>query len=358
MNSRWIHIGVWLAGYCFLNLTNGTVGAFTAGTEGYWLVSLYGLLFNVAIFYFHIDFLFPKFLNRRQWYLYILFLISVLLGLTVLETYIDFLFIQRYPTAYVNTFPELLEENILTHLVLVLFPSYLYRLTSDWFKNERQKQRLKEEKLSAELSFLKAQINPHFLFNTLNNLFAMAHQNNDPSTATGIAKLARMMRYMLEESEVAWVSLEQEIENLKNYMDLQSMRFAADDPVEIDIVQQGEFNGKLIAPLLLIPFVENAFKHGINLREKSFISIEINIVEDQFRFQVKNSLHLKKLEKESHGIGLENVRTRLALLYPNEHHLTIDSNNQVFNIELWIQLKTNKQKRRTTYYFRSVNALL
>ena len=338
MIGRLLHIGIWLVGYVLLNLSDGTIGVFTAGTQGYWWGSLYGTFFNICLFYINSDFLLPKYLNRKYCWRYVLAIVGLYLSLSFLESYADFIFIQWYPIAYADTFKELLIENLLIHAFFVLLPSYIYRFSSDWFQNERQKQKLKEEKLAAELSFLKAQINPHFLFNTLNNLFASAQQNNDPETASGIAKLAKMMRYMLEESEAEQVSLEAELAYLKNYIDLQSIRFSEEDDIDIRLEEKGDFQGQMIAPLLLLPFVENAFKYGISLRKISFIHIEISLKHQTFFFHIQNSVHTKVQAKTSHGIGLQNVQERLKLLYPNKHKLNINTKADVFDVQLSIQL--------------------
>lgn len=338
MSWQFLHILVWCLGYLLLNLSDGTVGVFTASTKGYWFASFYGTLFNVLLFYIHADHLLPKYLNRKNWYWYLLSTTFLLLSFSTLESYLDFIFIQYYPIAYANTFFELWEENILIHTFFVLLLSYGYRFSKDWFKNEQQKQKLKEEKLTAELSFLKAQINPHFLFNTLNNLFASAQQNRDFQTASGIAKLAKMMRYMLEESEATLVGLEAEIAYLKNYIDLQSIRFSSEDPIDIKLEEHGDFSDRIIVPLLLIPFVENAFKYGISLRSKSFIHIKINLIHKCLYFQIRNSNHNNTKLQSSCGIGLQNVQERLQLLYPNQHKLIIDDKEGVFDVQLKIKL--------------------
>ncbi|MEM8523358.1 MAG: histidine kinase [Bacteroidota bacterium] len=338
MFRRFLHIAIWLLGYVLLNLSSGTIGVFTAGTQGYWLASLYGMFFNASLFYTHADYFLPKLLNREQWHWYLLGTTSLLLSISLLESYADFIFVQHYPITYVNTFKELWEENLLIHIFLVLLLSFAYRFSHDWFRNERQKQKLKEEKLAAELSFLRAQINPHFLFNTLNNLFSSAQQSQDFQTASGIAKLAKMMRYMLEESEAALVKLTTEIDYLNNYIDLQKMRFSEEDEINIQLKKSGNVSGKMLAPLLLISFVENAFKHGISLRAKSFIYIEIRVRNETLFFQVQNSNHSKTQPNGRQSIGLRNVKERLRLIYPERHNLKVDDGQETFGVQLSIKI--------------------
>ncbi|MEM1325717.1 MAG: histidine kinase [Bacteroidota bacterium] len=333
-----LHLVVWLLGYVLLNLSDGTVGVFTAGTLAYCWASLYGTLLNALLFYAHSDFLLLKWLNRKRWHWYLLGTTILLLSISLLESYIDFIFVQYYPIAYEEAFFAFLRENLLIHTFLVLLPSLIYRFSVDWLKNKRQQQQLKEEKLAAELAFLKAQINPHFLFNTLNNLFGSAQQSGDERTASGIAKLADMMRYMLADSEAEWVSLQAEINYLENYISLQEMRFTADDTIAIRLKVNGDLGGLLIAPMLLIPFVENAFKHGISLRSPSFIDIVIDVDNRNLLFRVQNSRHSHTQLANNHSIGLKNVQERLQLLYPKRHHLEITETQEYFDIQLQIRL--------------------
>ncbi|GAB5553438.1 MAG: sensor histidine kinase [Saprospiraceae bacterium] len=339
---RWLilQIGLWVVGYFVINLSPWTMGVFTAGAAGYWLASLYGTLFNLFIFYLHSDYLLPKLLKHKRWPEYLFLTLGLLLISSVAESGLDHIFLRYYPLQYPIGFSELLENNLAIHGLFFLFFSFLFRFSQDWFIHERQQQILKAEKLSAELSYLKAQINPHFLFNTLNNLFASAHQSQDDKTANGIAKLAHMMRYMLEESEEERVPLANEIQHLKHYMDLQNLRFSAEDSVVIDFTHSGNLTDLQIPPLLLIPFVENAYKHGVRLEKDSFIQIYLEAKKDQLLFSVKNSWHDQKVQviNAEGGIGLQNVRKRLELLYPDRHQLKISQINHCFEVELNLEL--------------------
>jgi len=194
---------------------------------------------------------------------------------------------------------------------------------------------------SANLDFLRSQINPHFLFNALNTLYGTALQENADRTGEGIQKLGDMMRFMLHENTQEKISLMREIDYLKNYIDLQKLRTHTSPDIVIQTEIEESVNGLEIAPMLLIPFVENAFKHGISLREASHIKITLHTEGLKLFFDVHNSVHPKPLvdpEKDSNGIGLENVKQRLQLLYPGKHELMIRETSKEFFIHLTIQL--------------------
>lgn len=194
---------------------------------------------------------------------------------------------------------------------------------------------------SADIHFLRSQINPHFLFNALNTIYGTALQENADRTAEGVQKLGDMMRFMLQENQEEKIPLDKEINYLTNYIDLQRLRTLTSPDIAIDLTIKDKDCRHYIAPMLLIPFVENAFKHGISLKEKSWIKINISCDTENLYFDVYNSVHLKKEddpEKDRSGIGLENVKQRLSLLYPGQHELHIRSTNTEYFIHLTIQL--------------------
>jgi sensor histidine kinase YesM len=203
-----------------------------------------------------------------------------------------------------------------------------------------QIQEAESKQLQTELELLKAQINPHFLFNTLNNLFGMA-RNQDAATAEGISRLSHLMRYMIHDSQVEWIDLNKEIDQVRRLIELQKLRFSHDDDIHIDFLVVGQTERIQIPPMILIPFVENAFKHGISLDEASFVQIVLKAQENRLEFSIKNSVHAPRTEyKESEaGLGLSNVRRRLELLYPGEHELNIQDSDKVFEVSLIIELK-------------------
>jgi hypothetical protein len=215
-------------------------------------------------------------------------------------------------------------QKIFPFLVIIVF-SIMLRISSRWQQTER-------EKMNAELSYLKAQINPHFLFNTLNSIYSLAIQKSD-ETSTAVVKLSGMMRYVLSESANEFVSLEKEIIYITNYIDLQKIRF--EESISLEFMVKGDLIGKKIAPLILISFIENAFKHGVNAEEDSEIKIKIDIAEKQLFLSVFNkkvTVHIS--EENKSGLGVENTKNRLEHLYPNIHKLTIYDTEKEYLVEL------------------------
>jgi len=190
--------------------------------------------------------------------------------------------------------------------------------------------------LQTEISFLKAQINPHFLFNTLNSIYSLSISKSD-AAPDAVVKLSNMMRYSVSEANQNFVSLSKEIEYISNYIELQRLRVT--DKIKINYEISGDVEGKQIAPFLLIPFVENAFKHGVNSEEDSDIGIKIDIGSDGLLLKVANKKVTVHIGKDTGiGLGIETTRKRLRLLYPGRHKLDITDNNDSFRILLQIDL--------------------
>ena len=194
---------------------------------------------------------------------------------------------------------------------------------------------------NASFDFLRSQINPHFLFNALNTIYGTALQEGAERTSDGIEKLGDMMRFMLQENMQDKISLTREIDYLNNYISLQKLRTDPNPNVRIDVMIEQPLYTPQIAPMLLIPFVENAFKHGISFREPSHIKVTLEMKDKTLYFDVHNSKHVKgegDPEKEQSGIGLNNVKQRLILLYPKKHELIIRETGKDFFVHLTIQL--------------------
>ena len=230
----------------------------------------------------------------------------------------------------------------------MFFPAYMtmqmifVSLTS-FFHFVRENNRLTEialsvteiesNRLQAELNSLKAQINPHFLFNTLNNIYSYSLFKSE-KTPEMILKLSGLMNYIIYECQADQVALSKEIDFINNYMELEKMRVEDSLEIKVDIQDsQADFS---IAPLLFVPFLENAFKHGISLATPSFVRIHLNVDEDKLEFSVSNSKHSRSENKEEEGlgIGLQNVNRRLELLYPGKHELAISDGEKVFEVRL------------------------
>ena len=228
----------------------------------------------------------------------------------------------------------------ITLLVIYLGFSFLYGFVEEWQRNEDLKRELAEDKLKTELTYLKSQVNPHFLFNTLNNLYSMAQDAEADDLASGIARLARLMRYMIYESSADTVPLSMEINLIQNYIEIQKLRFHEDDNIAIEMDVAGSFAHCAMPPMLLLPFVENAFKHGISLDQDSTINILLKITGDELYFTVGNTVHHDQtmVDERYRGLGLANVKKRLQLLYGRQHSLEIQQEGNFFTVKLVINL--------------------
>jgi len=230
-------------------------------------------------------------------------------------------------------------KSFLNPVFLIIVTSG-FRYYSQGLKLQAQLQEAQAKQYKAELDLLKFQVNPHFFFNTLNNLFAMARKQKDQSTAKGIAKLSHLMRYIIYDCNVDKIDLQKEVEQIKHFLALQKLRFSKEDKINISFELAGDFENKTITPMLLLPFVENAFKHGISLANESAIKINLNVEKSRLLFSVSNSINKKRKAKTPNesGIGLANVKKRLELLYPDVYDLRIDNSGDVFNITLRMEL--------------------
>ncbi len=221
-------------------------------------------------------------------------------------------------------------------LVLVGVASSIYKLFTDILYHQSRTQELERQNLSSELKFLKTQIDPHFFFNTLNSLYALTLKKSDQAPST-VLKLSNMMRYMLYECNDKTVTLEKEIEYIRNYIDLESIRTTSANSVTLEI--EGDASNKQIMPLLFSPFIENSFKHGLNTIDDGYIDIKLKIMEDHLFFTIINTYSQEEYGKATvGGIGLENVKRRLNIVYPENHMLTIKKREKEYEIELYIKL--------------------
>jgi two-component system LytT family sensor kinase len=216
-----------------------------------------------------------------------------------------------------------------------------YVFTKEWIRNDLARSQAEAHQFSTEIKFLRSQVNPHFLFNTLNNLFSMALKKGDDDVASGISKLSGMMRYMLYESNTEYVALQKEISCLEDCIALNKLRYADREiTVHFQHPQPAAVTGIQVAPMLFIPFLENAFKHGVLIGHNSSITISISISQKKLIFTCENTDYstVRKQAEEQKGIGLENVKRRLQLVYPGEHILHAGPMNGKYNVNLEIDL--------------------
>jgi two-component system, LytTR family, sensor kinase len=329
-----IHLILWLAWFFFPFLF------IDSAEEGYRYFMKNGFLLCLLAGFFYTNslVLIPRLLLKRKVLFYVLALLGCFILISVLHYLWGFVLIDlglrsgRHPMAhrlYYPLFPALLVYGL----------SSAIRITNEWFKNDKQKKEMENEKLISELAFLKSQVNPHFLFNILNNICSLARKKSD-DTENALIKLSQIMRYMLYESKDEKVSLEKEVDYLRSYIELQRLRIS--DKVIINFSITGSPDLLMIEPLLLIPFVENAFKHGISYLGNSIINILLVVRENELTFKVDNTIAVNRNEAipiES-GIGLKNVRRRLELLYPEKYTLKVNDNGTLYFIDLNLKLGT------------------
>lgn len=226
-------------------------------------------------------------------------------------------------------FMPMIQGGSIVQFLLVFFLSFLMRV------NQRLNT-MQSEKLKTEVSYLRAQINPHFLFNTLNSLYALTLEKSE-AAPEAVLKLSSMMRYVVTESNRDTVPLENEITYIKNYVSLQQLRMDAGTP--FSFILTGNASGKSISPMLLIPFIENAFKHGLNPEEDSFISVSIDIGQSELEMTVKNNKVTVSIPlEEKSEQGIDNTRQRLEYLYPQKHKLAIFDTDDSFEVKLTLSL--------------------
>ena len=225
--------------------------------------------------------------------------------------------------------------NVLSTLFVTLFVAML-RFAVGWFELEAKTKTLENAQLTTELNFLKAQINPHFLFNTLNNLYYLAYTQS-PHTPEVVARLAQMMRYLLEESNQSTVPLSQEIEFMRSYLHLEKLRL--NHPVPLTFEVEGEPAGVVIAPLILMTFLENAFKHGVrNNDPAAWVRVHLRVAATTCAYTVTNGRPPTPGPAAVPGTGLLNVRRRLALSYPGRHELHLDNTPAQYRAHLTLHL--------------------
>lgn len=332
-----IHAIIWISGFILVATGVKTIGVFHKADGSFIYPLLSGTLINAVLFYTTALIIIPRLSAHHKALPFVLQMCGLLIGLTLFETLLDYVLFTTLFSSAEESFSSQLLINFALNVIVVSI-ALGYGFTRNWIRNERMKQQLKEEKLTAELNFLKAQINPHFLFNVLNMAFSSATSSGDEKTANIIEKLAGLMRYMLYDSNADKVPLEKEINYIHDYLNLQKMRFSSEIPVTVLFEISGNYGRTEIAPLILIPFVENAFKYGIKLDRKSEIRITLDIKENGLVFKVVNSQFSghDQITNADSGIGLENVKKRLSLIYPGRHHLDISDQDGLFSVELQI----------------------
>ncbi len=286
----------------------------------------------IILFYLNALFLIPRLIYKKKTLIYGLVSLLIFCWL-IAQTWILF-----------QLFMDPADYNIRMHLLFTFFiflfilaASTAYRMIKDRIKTERFVKERENENLKTELSFLRSQVSPHFMFNVLNNMVALARKRSD-ELEPSLIKLSSLMRYMLYETDEDKVALEKEIDYLQSYIDLQQQRFGKNVKVNVSF-QKDDINYS-IEPMLLIPFVENAFKHGTGLIEDAQIDIDLSVKNGLLQFFVRNKYigTTQEIKDKTSGIGLTNVQRRLNLLYNDHHKVLINKKDGWFTVSLQLNL--------------------
>jgi len=303
------------------------------------LILLYGAL-NVTIFYIQYFVVNPLLISTgRYWralgYMTIVLVVSIVVKYGIALYYDDVILQYRDSDGQrqILTSVQYTTAALISGLFFMLLSTAVYVISSN-FKTREDRKSLETEKLNAELAFLRSQINPHFLFNSLNNIYSLAYKKSE-KTPEAILKLSEIMRYMLYESNEDLVLLEEEINYLENYIELQKLRFK--EKVYVDLHVDIDEEGLRIMPLLLISFLENAFKHGVSTDELKPIRIDIGVQKRRLHFKAENAKNQVNKD-QTRGVGLTNLKRRLQLGYPDRHTINIVESEHYYTSELFIYL--------------------
>ena len=341
------HIGGWILMYLLPPLVLQTEIRLPSDLGDY-------IFWAIVIVFFYINYLWliPRFLSKRKFAPYFLF-IALMLATTYFANDLYSRRVHRIEAAMRGDaerrdneqprrrFPRFRGYNSALFCFAALALGTSIRVTQNWYENEKQKKEMENQKLGAELSLLKSQINPHFFFNTLNSIYSLAIIKSD-KTPEAVLKLSEIMRYIIYDTERKLVPLSKEIEYIANYIELQRLRLPEDIKVKFKTdIGEGE---PVIEPLLLLPFVENAFKHGVDVEKGGKISIAITLAGNELRLHVENPLVDldSQVKNGSSGVGMNNTLKRLKLLYNDNFTFTAGPVKTNYIVDLVLKLKENE----------------
>ena len=327
----------WLAFFGILVILQLQAGEYSIGLV--LINELITILVFAVVVYTNLFLLFPAYLKRGRFWVYL----ATLVGLSVVFTPMELVI--KY---FLFSYRETLQVDLLNNMAAYFFGNFLVggvstvgKIMTDWIAENRKQQEVQNETMQSELRFLKSQINPHFLFNTLNSLYALTLKKSDKAPDI-VIKLSEMMRYMLYECNEPAVPLRKEINYLRNYLDLERLRQREGIDITLDV--QGQVVDQQIAPLLLIPFLENSFKHGINAAIRGgFVHATLKVEHRAIVFELENTKgsvlpRSPDAARPSGGIGLVNVRRRLELLYAGKYDLQVKETPDTYAIHLNLEL--------------------
>lgn len=283
-------------------------------------------LYHIALFYANAFVLYPRLFTKKLWWSYLLVLGAIIALSYYGKVYLLHFFWPSLELTAYNT------RIIFFPPIAFLLAAVFYRLIKDRIEFDKMEKERKAARMASELKFLRSQISPHFLFNMMTNMVSLSRQKSD-LLEPSLLKLSDLLRYMLYESGKEKILIGDEINYLRSYIELQQMRFGEDTDLQLEINDDNSCCS--IEPMLLVPFVENAFKHGIGIVKDPFIKIRMETADGQLLFDVSNNYSSQAFSKDkSSGIGLENVKTRLDLLYPGKYKLVVDDNGSIYSVKL------------------------
>jgi two-component system LytT family sensor kinase len=334
-----LHIIVWGSLFLAMWYNAYTLGPFRKQDGTIYLPLIWNTSLSLILFYSNALYLVPRFVSSHRYTKYLLSVFLLYAGIVLINTLLD----HQYSLSLFSSENEPFLSDLLFNVqskIIILSLSIGYALTRQWLIRERLQQQLDKDKLANELKYLKAQINPHFLFNTLNMAYATATRSNDVTTADIIEKLSGLMRYVLYESNEDKVCLAKEIQYIDNTVNLQLQRLSPELAAQVSYQVHGQWENQKIAPLILIPFIENVFKHGIFLSIKSEVLISISLKSDLLILETRNMISKRErtMDPLNSGIGLKNAKERLQLLYPDRHRLEINETESSFQVRLQIEI--------------------
>ncbi len=322
------HIIFWILCYLALTIEDYT---FYPNWRRSFAVNFINVIFFIPILYTNLYKLIPKLLFQGRYFFYTLISGVAIAAIVSLINFFNFYFFNS---------PYYLSDRafiaVITELIAIYTFTTALKFIQMYYVSESQLKELHNENLRIELNLLKNQVNPHFLFNTLNNIYFLAGKNSE-QMQDAVLKLSELLSYQLYNNKEELVSLNQELDNLKNYIELEQLR--VEDTVIVKAVLTTDVTNKKIAPMLLLPLVENAFKHGTDLViDNPEINIQAVIDNNRLKFTCDNFFRNKTTEISLKGIGLQNVQRRLELLYNGKHDFTVIKKNNTFSVYLSIQL--------------------
>ena len=336
------HIIFWLIYFLINILRWGAVhNDFTLSLK----TNLIGFPIHIALSYFNIYFLMPKFVYTRKYVTYAALVIVSLFVMLLVKFNLTYFLVST------NVMPEGsgITDSITFNYAITTMIGELYvvafataiKVTVDWLRENSKFHDLEKRQLLTELKFLRSQVSPHFFFNTLNNIYSLTLEKSNKAPEV-ILKLSEMMRYLLYATRKRKQDLRSEIDCIQNYIDLERIRF--NDTLQIDVGISGDMDNKVIAPMLLVPLIENCFKHGASKNIGDMhISVDVDVTDDFLYFKVSNTIPEKdnknKAETSSGGIGLSNVKKRLELGYnPEDYELSIFEKDKMFHVDLKLKV--------------------